>query len=159
MKDKKKIKKRLKNNSDLANIHGYDRHYYLEKLGIDIEKCGVNFCENTDPRYDKWMKERKKYGFDSRETWCLDKIFIEWLYEHLKLYKKEASKYVDLSYNTFNISGMEYPQEIAIDTMIGLLEDILVNRSNDDLDFTEDNIYKIKLVLDIWGEVLPAMWW
>lgn len=72
---KKKLKKLMRKNKRLAKKYGYDRHYYLERLEIPIEKCGTNFCDKKDKRYRKWMKERKKYGFDSRETWSLDSSF------------------------------------------------------------------------------------
>ena len=53
---------------------------YLDDLGIPINEYGTNFMSNDDPREKGWSKERKEYGFDNRETWNLDRIFIEWIY-------------------------------------------------------------------------------
>lgn len=147
-----------KKNKKLAKKYGYDRHYYLEQLGWDIRKCGTNFCDNEDKRYKKWMHERKKYGFDSRETWHLDGLFLQWLYEHLKMYKKEASKIVDLSYHKFDVNGKEYTQKECIDKMIKDLKYILTHDDWDE-DVAKKMQKKINRVLDFWKIVFSAMWW
>ena len=154
-KKKKDLKKLLRKNAELARKHGYDRHYFVERLGIPIEKCGTNFCGRMDKRYGKWMKERKKYGFDSRETWSLDSAFYTWLYERLMMYKKEASKVVNLSFHKFDIDGREYTQIEAIDEMLRLLEKIL---KSDGLYDKKQAEMEHRIAL-IWAEVLPAMWW
>lgn len=154
-KNKKELKKLLRRNAELANKHGYDRHYFVEKLGVPIEKCGTNFCGNDDRRYGHWMKQRGKYGFDSRETWSLDSAFFTWLYERLMLYRKEASKIVDLTYYRFNIDGHQYTQIEAIDEMLRLLRKILKHGRPD----TDKNRERGKKVIRIWAEVFPAMWW
>ena len=147
-----------KKNKKLAKKYGYDRHYYLEQLGWDIRKCGTNFCDNKDKRYKKWMRERKKYGFDSRETWNLDGLFLQWLYEHLKMYKKEASKIVDLSFHKFDVNGKEYTQKECIDKMIKDLKYILTHDDLDE-DVAKKMQKKINRVLDFWKIVFYAMWW
>ena len=38
---------------------------------------------------------RKEYGFDGRETWNLDKIFIEWIYTRVKYYKEHTCADMD----------------------------------------------------------------
>ena len=144
-------------NAKLAKKYGYDRHYFLEKLGFPLEKCGTNFCDTSDKRYEDWMKEREKYGFDSRETWNLNVIFCEWLYERLCMYKKKASKIIDLTFYKVKVKGHEYTQIEAIDKMIDDLEYIL---KNIDDDFTWKELQKrLKDVLKIWIEVWPHMWW
>lgn len=157
---KKKKKKSELSNKEKIRLKGYDPHYYLEKLGIPIEKCGTNFCDKTDKRYADWMKEREKYGFDSRETWCLEHIFFSWLYERLMMYKEKASEIIDLTYHKFNIGGKEYTQMECIDKMLNLLEYILVS-DIDASDLDEEGILlkKKKKVLKIWSKILPAMWW
>lgn len=154
---KKYGKKKAKKNALLAKERGYDRHYYLEKLGLKLEDCMTNFCDNTDKRYDDWMKEREVYGFDSRETWCLENIFYQWMYEHLKMFKKRASKIVNLEYHKFNVNGEEMTQLQAINRMIELLEKIV---SSKDSIFEGNNWDEERReLLAIWAEVLPAMWW
>lgn len=39
-------------------------------------------------RHEMFMEQRKKYGFDERETWALNYTSILWLYTHLKRYRK-----------------------------------------------------------------------
>lgn len=155
MSKKKNLKKMMRKNADKADRHGYDRHFYLEKLGIPIEQCGTNFCDKTDKRYRRWMKQRSLYGFDSRQTWNLDRIFYEWLYERLMMYKKEASKIIDLTFYKFTIDGREYTQIEAIDKLLSLLEKMLLAKENDD----EKRIKRSKKIAKIWAEILPAMWW
>ncbi len=65
------------------------RNKYLEKIGIPIDEYGVNMCDDlNDARQKCWKEEQEKYGFDRREVWELDRLFVEWLYSHLKMYKK-----------------------------------------------------------------------
>ena len=78
---------------------GYQRNKYLDDLGISIEKYGTNFCDKKDSRWKKWKKERKKYGFDARECWNLDSIFVEWIYSHFMKYKEDCN--VDLTVHKF----------------------------------------------------------
>lgn len=154
---KPKIKKQIKKNKKLAKKMGYQRHYYLEKLGIPIENCGTNFCDKHDDRYSKWMKEQKKYGMDARETWDIRGFFFEWLYEHLKMYLSEAKKIVDLDFYKFTIDEKTFTQKEAIKKMIKLLEKMLVNYNDGFHD--EEWIKNGKKVIRIWEEVFPAMWW
>ena len=156
-KKKKALKKRLEKNRRKAQRKGYDRHRFLEELGLPIEKCGTNFCGNEDRRYGRWMKQRKEYGFDSRETWCLNHSFLQWLYERLMMYRKEASKIVDLTYHKFEIEGKTYSQIEAINRMIENLEYVLLK--GDDFDCDEEAAKKTKETLSIWTAVFPAMWW
>ena len=153
----RKLKKRLRKNAEKAEKRGYDRHLYLETLGIPIEKCGSNFCDKSDERYGKWMKQRRKYGFDERETWNLDYVFFEWLYERLTMYREKASRIVNLEYHRFTVDGRKFTQLEAIDRMLTLLETILKN--GDDFNFDEKSTERTTEILKIWTAVLPAMWW
>lgn len=63
---------------------------YLDELNIDESGlcCVFNSpIEDDKKREKKWKKERKKYGFDSRETWALDFTAATWLYSHLRRFK------------------------------------------------------------------------
>lgn len=156
-KKKEELKKRLEKNAEKARRKGYDRHRYLEELGLPLRSCGVNFCGKEDKRYGKWMKQRKEYGFDSRETWCLNHIFLQWLYERLMMYRKEASEIVDLTYHEFEIGGKKYSQIEAINRMIENLEYVLLK--GDEFGYDEEADEKTKETLEIWTVVFPAMWW
>ena len=61
---------------------------YLEDIGIDARNYATNFVSDDDDRNEIWQKEKEEWGFDSRETWCMDRIFIEWLYCHLMLFQE-----------------------------------------------------------------------
>lgn len=58
-----------------------------------IEKtCLFNTKEKDDTgRHKRFMKQRKKYGFDERETWCLGYTSALWLYCHLKRFRDWGS--------------------------------------------------------------------
>ena len=57
---------------------------YLKNMPNPYGNC-------LDPTYDKrqgrWKKERKKYGFDERQTWNLSTTMIELLYERVMMFK------------------------------------------------------------------------
>ena len=74
----------------------------------------------NDKRQKEWKKQRKKYGFDERETWSLDFSFHLWLYERLKMYKKIAP--IDMTYHKFMFKDKEYNQGEMIDMMLDRLE-------------------------------------
>lgn len=96
--------------------------------------------------------KRKKI---SEECWNLNYSFIKWLNEHLRVYKKEASKIVNLEYHTYEYRGRKYTQLEAIDRMIFLSGQMLLDYC-DLSDFQEE--YKDQL-MDLWKLVFDAMWW
>ena len=153
---KKRIKQIIKKNKKLAKKYGLDRHYYMDLLGIDIGKYATNFCDNTDRRYKSWMKERKKYGFDNRETWDLDMSFVFWLYEHLKMYVDVTI--IDLEFNKFEIYECTWTQKQAIEKIIEILEEIILY-DGFSMDKEEDLREKFKYAMGLWAEIWPSMWW
>lgn len=89
-------------------------HKYYDDLGLEKdaiclfntdvkEKETVNGKKKASKRQKKWNKMRKKYGFDSRETWSLDFTMNTWLHSHLKMFLDEASDTIDLSYHKVKI--------------------------------------------------------
>ena len=136
---------------------GFQKCKYLDDLGLNIVSYGTNFCDNTDKRYKKWMKEREKYGFDSRETWNLDRIFVEWIYTRFKMYKEVGGEVVDLSYHKFPYttkSGKtkELTQLQAINKVLNYCEKYLK------ADFIDAEFFP-KNIWDLLGELMPSMWW
>ena len=137
------------------------RHKYLEEVEPLKNK---EFLKAEHPRKwaagDKerekvWYQERRKYGFDSRETWSLDSAFYIWLYERLMMYKERASEIVDLTYHTFEYKGETLTQIECIDRMIEGCKLYIQESKPDDKEIQE----KIKSVCEIWALVIPAMWW
>lgn len=133
---------------------------YLDKLGLKITDYGTNWCtDKNDKRKKKWKKERKEYGFDSRETWNLNTTFVEWLYSHLKMYKKEANKKVDLTYHKFMWKGQEITQLDAINLIIKECEFYLLNKNSDNIGAENEAYKRMQEILKLWADIFPSMWW
>lgn len=163
MSKKNKLKKfRKKEEKRMAKAyvkeHGFERHAYLEELGIKIEDQWTNFCDSSDKRSKKWAKERKKYGFDSRETWNLDSIAAQFLYERIRCY--QDTNCIDTSDQKFEFEGKAYTQEEAMDYILENLKIYLT--TNITLAKKEDSgkaMQAGKNAWLMWAEIFPAMWW
>lgn len=163
-------------------------HKYLNKLGIKSTEICI-FNTEKDKHNKRWKIERKKYGFDTRETYSMDYTSATWLYEHLKVYKKV--NICDLSYHKFNIPVLhdipeseidkkdvnyryttevieERTQDEAIALIIDYLEQYLLKdkhygKGNYDFEkFSkiEKRAYEaLKCAFKIYAEIIPAMWW
>ena len=132
------------------------RNKYLEDLGIPLNKIGTNFCDDNDKRSKCWKKQRKKYGFDERETWCLDHIFIEWLYSHIKMFKKIGGKCIDLDFHKFIFEEKEYTQREAMNYILKVFKKYLLS---EDPEWNPSLMKEVQKCVHLWAEILPAMWW
>ena len=140
----------------------FTRCKYFDELGI--EKYFTNFYDYDD-RVEEWRKEREEYGFDSRETWCLDSILIEWIYSRFRRYKEVCN--VDLDWRGpedcrcfhFKEDDEEkiLTQREAIDLILKYCEkyikDEFVYQKNKYSELFNSNFWIL------FGELLPAMWW
>ena len=86
------------------------KNKYLEELGLKKGEYGSDYSEISHKQKKKFKKQRKKYGFDERETWNINTILIEWLYSHLMMYTEKGGKVVDLEYHTFEFKGKTYTE-------------------------------------------------
>ena len=137
-------------------------HKYLNKIGINSDDVCIFNTENINIdrcRRERFQKQRKKYGFDERETWALDYTLATWLYSHLKMYKKCASRVVDLSYHKFDIPDWNEPEKVievnqkeAIDIAIKKLKNYLVDEEGSEI---KDFQYALRII----GIIGPALWW
>lgn len=154
------------------------RNKYLDDLNIPIEKYGTNFVPDNDSRYKTWNEEKALYGFDSRETWNLDQIMIEWLYSHLMMYKEKASQVINLNYYKFDIPVLhmnnkneqdsnptwyitqieEHTELEAIELCVKYFKYYLVNKDLN-LACEERSTEKVRCALKILAEIFPALWW
>lgn len=125
---------------------------YLDDIGV---KERHDLWNKDDKRQKKWKKQRRKYGFDERETWCLESAFYCWLYERLMFYREKAP--VDLSYRKFDFKGKEYTQGELIDIMLERLRLCLTDDGYNCL--VGEQYDQITEIAQIWAIVLPAMWW
>ena len=126
---------------------------YLDDLGIPINEYGTNFMPDDDSREKDWSKERKEYGFDNRETWNLNRIFIEWIYTRVKMYKEYTCRIINTNFHKITYKDNEITQAEAMDKILELSKLCLL--SDDD-----ELIYgNLREICDIWKELLPLMWW
>ena len=48
---------------------------YLDDARVDPMIRWDTFVKDDDERQSRWEEERSVYGFDERETWCLNSTF------------------------------------------------------------------------------------
>ena len=107
------------------------RNKYLEDIGLKSWEYGVNWTVDSDKKHLKaWKKQRKKYGFDERETYCVYTIYAEWLYSHLMMYREMAFGIIDLTYHTVEFEGKTYTQIEAIEKILKWTKYFLKNHSD-----------------------------
>lgn len=141
-------------------------HQYLKPLNIEINGIvdSRSFKDKKESRSKEWKAQRKKYGFDVRETWNLDFTMSCWIYEHLKMFKDvnpiavEKEKFLipilqdDLT-EKMEERNLEEVLDIVCEGLEGyILASDRIFRSNTVL-VKAENAYKILAI------VFPALWW
>lgn len=145
-------------------------HKYLNDIGIKSNDVCIFNTESIDKdRQKRFKKQRKKYGFDERETWSMDYTIATWLYSHFKGYKKYTSKIIDLTYHKFDIPRWDKENNIISDELIEVNQKEAINiviknikfylKYSDDLDKADIAIKKFEYAFRIIGIIAPAMWW
>lgn len=129
------------------------KHYYLDKINYD----NFDYHLKGDKREKEWRKQRRKYGFDERETWNLNWRFYAWSYERLKMFKKITN--INLDFYKFDYKGKTYTQKQMINKMIKRLEYILDFNNEKQSDFEQKFQKYSKEITEIWSLIIPAMWW
>ncbi len=139
--------------------HIEQRNKYLDDLGLDFFEYGVNWTrKETKKKWRRaWRKQRETYGFDDRETYDMTRIFGEWLYSHLMMYRWKASKVIDLTYHKIEFEGNTYTQIEALDRMIEWTEFYLRNR--DDPDRYDESLESLQRATRLWEPFLAHAWW
>lgn len=103
--------------------------------------------------------EKDYHVFDRRDTYNLDNTLIMWLYERLRYFEDEVSKYVvldDPECRIFDVDGRRMTQMQCIKRMI---RDCRIILTSDDFydckkrDAAKDDLFKVL------SKVLWAMWW
>ena len=132
----------------------YKRCKYLDNLGFKITEYGTNWVnEDEDERGTEWKEQRKIYGFDDRETWSMDTLFIEWIYTRFKRYKEIAI--VDLDFHKFKYFDKEITQNEAIDIILQFCENYLITAKESFFDTKWFSEEEGKLLMNL----MPYMWW
>ncbi len=138
--------------------HIEQRNRYLDDLGLDFFEYGVNWTVDNEKKMLKiWKKQKKDYGFDDRETYDMFIIYAEWLYSHLMMYRKRASKEVDLTYHRMEFEGKRYTEIEAIDKVLKWTRYYLLNR--EDPDRSAKAFGKLRRASRLWTELLLYVSW
>lgn len=125
------------------------RNQLLEIIGL--KEYGVAFCDDpADERQEQWKKEREEWGFDSRETWCLDKMFAEWLFSRLWMHKLARAHNYEANYFCLH----DQPQTIysCIDEVLDKTKEYLTG----DYPMFEDAKYLME-ASHLFGKILPIL--
>ena len=126
--------------------------------------CLPNTLDKTDNRQKLFMKQRKKYRFDERETWSMDYTSLIWLYEHIKMYIDIGGKTVDLEYPLSVELKKEFADKEFLDfsTQKEVLEYIckLIEKWDKCNDSIENEHWDYaQQAVRLYAIILPAMWW
>lgn len=94
-----------------------------------------------------------------QECWNLDFELIKWLNEHLKIYKEDASKIVDLEYKKYKYKKVKYTQLDIINRLIDLTDYLLMNYYVGSIEETESMIKAKDEMYDLLKLVHWDLWW
>lgn len=89
----------------------------------------------------------------SRECWNLDYELIKWLNEHLKVYKEEAIKVVDLEFYKFTYKRKKYTQLEILNRLIEITNTLL------ETDYFNCNVTETNKLKDEMYDLLKVVHW
>ena len=97
------------------------------------------------------------------ECWNLDYELIEWLNEHLKIYKEDAGRVVDLEFKKYKHKKKEYTQLEIINKLIEITNSLLNDEPYSDNLYTElisvKEVQKICAKKDEMYDLLKLVHW
>ena len=126
------------------------KRYYLDRIGVPPTYSSVK----NENRLKHWEAQRKKYGFDDRDTWSLDYTMILLLYERLCMYLDIADDKVDLEFHEIEIDSVTKTHREWILELIEIIETYL-GEYNDSMDEGEIQ----NRIWNIWMHIQRYMWW
>ena len=103
-----------------------------------------------------WFQRRIR-GWSDDECWDLRYSFIKWFNEHLKVYKRDANKIVDLEYHKYIYKGKQYTQLELINILIESTDKCLLIYG--DLDFLNQFSQLKDDIFEISNLIFWDMWW
>ena len=107
----------------------------------------------------KIITKKKERKIKSKECWNLDYELIKWLNEHLKIYKSDALKNVDLTFHKIKYRNKEYTQLEIIDLLIKYTDYMV----DEETYYSKDNYKKINKyknrIYELMREIHWFMWW
>lgn len=143
-------------------------HKYLDEIPFFTKYDKISFpnakIKKNDSRKKVWKKERKEYGFDSRETWSMDFTLACWIYEHFKwfldnapidltLHKLDIEVVVNENDDSLKTEVQKVSQKEAIEYVLRYFEYYFRQCCTD----IEDQYYIC--AMRIVTELMPFMWW
>ena len=129
---------------------------WLDRIGVK-KKNRPEGWNRPLRRTVKCLIQKHIYGVDPRETYDLGMTWRMWMYEHLKMFRREAKDVVDLEFHKFEFNGKMYTLLELIDMMIERLEFALTHEDEYFIDM-HDTKY-VREAEQIWSIVAPVMWW
>ena len=134
------------------------RNKYLDDLGINIENYSSNFVKEC--KVHRFF-ERRKYGFDYRETINMDLMFAEWIYSRLMMLVEQTED--DLTFHSVEFEGEKYTIEKAIQRILNAARNYLYFYEHVDVvgteEVTELEIQELraemKAATRLWAEIMP----
>lgn len=146
-----KDSKRLTSRSRWDVSWDMQRNEFLDNIGIPIINYGVNWQTGDS---EEMSEQRRRYGFDMRETFNLNDTYAEWLYSHLMLYMQIVPRVIDLTDVTVRVKGEQYSLERVLREILELLRSGLTEQDS------EKRKWKlIRKATKLWSKVLPWVWW
>jgi hypothetical protein len=103
----------------------------------------------NDPRRYQWYRQRKKWGFDDRETWSLDNSIAKFVLPRLKRFR-------EITYGYPSNLTLEKWQKI-LDKMIYAMD--MVCKEWDGNFVPEDDHKKVAEGLKLFGQYFRHLWW
>lgn len=173
--DKSKKKKKKQKNNKVSDFYKplkphpdeqqylvVSRNAYLEGKPFELppHKYGINFMDDTDStreREKNWALQRAKYGFDERETWNLDIMFVEWLYSHIRMFKEIAP--LPVEFPSYEMNGNKLTQSEAMEFILDACEFFILHHDEIATDDADQAYDRMSDAIKLWGELFGAMWW
>ena len=135
---------------------------YLDQIGVFRDERPDGWTSGLKLRRRfRWWRERRKYGFDERETWALDKTIFMFLYERLKRYDEVNT--INTSFHKKEYNGIVMTFQEAINRMIELSEDLIIKVDSLEIDDGCEGVSRIEQkaeelfgLLSVW---IFHLWW
>ena len=132
------------------------KHKYLEEL-LDPDEITLYPTEEDGDRFNE---DISKYGFASKETWCIPYAFFCWVYERFSMFKEVNN--IALSEEKLTIDDKEYTADRVLDSIIELSKYLVVHY-DEYASWTKTEQahaqYRADRLFDILKQTLGYWWW
>ena len=126
---------------------------WMKELGIERGDLSANW-NPKDERQDGWKEERKKWGFDERDTWSLYSTIAVFVYPRLKMFKEYSCGYP--------CSETKESWNEKLDKMLDAFK-IIIEEDRKEYGMSEEEREegwrKVSEGLDLFAECFRGLWW